>query len=342
VSPQWEDLNARARGLGTHFLTRAALEALSREIDLVGLADALRHAGILTGETSPGPTPAELELGIRRWAAAALRTLARWAGPRAAALPLVFDDEDRRSLRAIFRGAAHRVAPERRLAGLIPTPSLPERALFELARAATPSAASALLSAWRHPAAEALAPIATAEHPDLFRLEAALASATARRAVDAARRAHDRALMAVVREAIDLDNAVTAVALAIDSEDVVPKDAFIADGTRITITVFEEAVATGAPSLAGARLAAALEPGPYAEVFRLGAEVPATLEDEILRLRLRDLGRQARLAPLGPLPLIWFALRLRAQVVDLQRIVWTVSLGAPRSTLTGALATVAR
>jgi hypothetical protein len=46
-----------------------------------------------------------------------------------------------------------------------------------------------------------------------------------------------------------------------------------------------------------------------------------------------------RLAPLGPGPVLWFALRLRAQVVDLQRIVWGAVLSAPRADLAAALVT---
>jgi hypothetical protein len=76
-------------------------------------------------------------------------------------------------------------------------------------------------------------------------------------------------------------------------------------------------------------------------VSRQGARAPAGLEDEILRSRLRVTARQVRLAPLGPIAVMHFALGLRAQVIDLQRIVWTVALQAPRSEVSANLTTAA-
>ena len=341
MSPQWDDLNARARGLGAHFLTRAQLEALAREPDMPALAAALRRHGVLTGALTEVPRPEELELAIRRWAAAALLILARWAGPRSAALPLVFDDEDRRSLRAIFRGAVQRAPAERRLAGLIPTPTLPERALEALAGTPTAAAASALLAAWRHPFATAVAPASAAAQPDLFALESALSQALAVRATQAAARAHSRTLRAAVRDAIDLDNARTAVMLSMIRRDVVARDQFLPGGARVSIILFGEAVATGEPRVASARLAIAFRGTPYADLFAARLADRDMFDDELLRRRLRDMALQARRDPVGPLPLLWFALRLRAQLLDLQRIIWTVALGAPRQPLAEMLATAA-
>lgn len=341
MSPVWDDLNARARGLGAHFLTRTQLETLAREPDMPALAAALRHYGVLTAAFTEVPRPEELELAIRRWAATALRILARWAGPRSAALPFVFDDEDRRSLRAIFRGAVQRAPAEGRLAGLIPTPTLPERALEALASAPTAAAASALLAAWHHPLAPAVAPASAAAQPDLFALESALSQALAVRAREAAARAHSRALRTAVREAIDLDNVRTAMLLTTIRRDVVARDQFLPGGARVSIAVFGEAVATGEPHAAGARLAVALSGTPYADLFVGQLADPDLFDDEVLRRRLRDLARRARRDPVGPLPLLWFALRLRAQLLDLQRIIWTVALGAPRQSLTRMLATAA-
>jgi vacuolar-type H+-ATPase subunit C/Vma6 len=342
MKPMWDDLNARARGLGTRFFTRPQLEALSREPGLQALSDALRRHGVPIGEAGVPPQPESLELGIRRWAAAALRTLARWAGPRVVALPILFDGEDRRSLRALLRGAVQRTSAERRLAGLIPTPALPERALRELARAPTTATVVALLSAWRHPFAAALAPVAAAAQPDLFGLDLALSRAFAARATAAARAARDASVRDFVRESVDLENGVAALVLAVEGEDVVPKDAFLLGGDRVTIVAFEEAVATREPGAAGARIAAALHGTPYAGVFQHGARDPTTIEDELLRRRLAAWARRAHQQPLGPLPLLWFTLRLRAQLLDLQRVVWTIALGAPRLTLSETLATVAR
>ena len=275
---------------------------------------------------------------MRRWAAAALRTLARWAGPRVAALAVIYEEEDRKSLRAILRGAIRGAAADARLSGLIPTPALPERVLVELARQPTAAAVAALLSAWRHPYGAVLAKAAGAGQPDPFALDVALDRAFAARALAAARRAGGD-LLAYVRESVDLSNAMTALVLAVAGRDVVPKDVFLSGGERITITVFEEAVALGEPGTAGMRLARGFAPSALAEPFRHLARDFTDLEEELLRVRIRAIARRTRLAPLGPGPVLWFALRLRAQVVDLQRIVWGVALSAPRADLVAALVT---
>jgi vacuolar-type H+-ATPase subunit C/Vma6 len=337
----WDDVNARVRGLATHFLTRSQLEGLARAPDLPALAEALRQHGVPVPEPAGLVQPEALELGIRRWGATSLGILARWAGPRAAALPLIFDDEDRRSLRAIFRGTVERAPADRRLAGLIPTPALPERALEELARSPTAGAAAALLAAWRHPFAAELAPLVAEAQPDLFALDIALARAYALRATTTSRAARDESVRSLVRDAIDLENGLAAVVLAMEGKDVIPKAAFLPGGARVSIVAYEEAIATHDSEAAGARIAVALGGTPYADAFRRSAHDPVLLEDELLRRRLRAIARRVRVAPLGPVPVLWFGLRLRVQMIDLQRIVWTVALGAPRQRLAETLATPA-
>ena len=68
-------------------------------------------------------------------------------------------------------------------------------------------------------------------------------------------------------------------------------------------------------------------------MFAQAATEPGALEDNLLRCRLHALKAWIRQAPLDATMPIWFGLRLRAEVVDLLRIVWTVSLGAPREWL---------
>ena len=338
MTPRWDDVNARARGLGTRLFSRAQLEALSRVGDPATLTDACRRLGLPLAAERETATPAELELAVRRWAAAALRILARWAGPRVAALAVIYEEEDRKSLRAIMRGALRGAPAESRLAGLVPTPALPERALEELARQPTPAAVAALLSVWRNPYGPSLATPAAATHPDPFALDLALDRTFAARALMAARTA-GHALVASVRETVDLTNALTAMVLAVAGRDIVPKDAFLPGGEHVSITVFEEAAALGEPGAVGMRLARALAPAPVAEPFRHIAADLAGLEDQLLRARIRALARQTRLSPLGPAPVLWFALRLRAQVVDLQRIIWGAALTVPRGALVAALVT---
>jgi vacuolar-type H+-ATPase subunit C/Vma6 len=334
---RWDDVDARARGLGTRLFTRAQLEALAGAADLAELTAAWRRLGLPVAAERGGEvaTSEELELAVRRWAAADLRILARWAGPRTAALAVIYEAEDRQSLRAIVRGALRGASAALRLGGLVPTPTLPERALEELARLPTPAAIAVLLVAWRNPYG---APLATASStpPDPFALDLALDRTFVMRALAAARRA-DASLEAYVRETVDLDNAVTALMLSIAGRDLVPKDAFLPGGELVSITVFEEAIAE--PGAAGMRLAKALGGAAVAEPFRHVAGGLAVLEDELLRVRIRALLRQSRLAPLGPAPVLLFALRLRAQVGDLQRIVWGAALSMPRGALAAALVT---
>jgi len=330
MTPLWDDVNARARGLGTHLLDVTALESLGRESDISGLAAALRRHGVLTAATAEVPSAEAIELALRRWAGAMLRIIGRWAGPRVTALPLVFDDEDRRSLRAIFRGAAQRAPAMTRLAGLIPTPFLPERALEELAHAATPELAGSLLSAWRHPYAEAILPVTATPQPDLLAFEVAISRAYAQRLAAAASRSRSGAVRAFVAESIDLENATTALALAGNDRDIIVRETFLAGGTDLLLAGFERAIKTGTAEGARAELRSALARTPYATAFAPGT---TWLEDELLRLRLQSLGDRVRQAPLDALTTIWFALRLRAQLIDLQRILWTVMLNGPRAAL---------
>lgn len=334
---RWEDLDARVRGLAAHLLPVAELQLLSRVPDLPALADELGRLGFRVGGEA-GPQPEELELAVRRWAAAALATLARWAGPRAAALAIIYEDEDRKSLRAMLRGALCGAPREARLSGLIPTPTLPERALEELARQVSVGAVVALLEVWRSPYAATLSTTARAAEPDPFAIDIALDRTFAARALAAAK-GGGAELVAFVRESLDLANAVTALLLSTAGKDVVPKALFLPGGQRISIVTFEEAVATGGRSLAGARLARAFAPSSLANAFRDLSADSTRLEQEVLRLRIAALHRRVLLSPIGPAPVLWFALRLRAAVVDLQRIIWGAGLAAPGADLMASLVT---
>lgn len=334
---RWDEVNARARGLGTHLLSAAELQLLSRSGDFATLANELRRLGFpLSAEGVPAPEA--VELAVRRWASAALRTLARWAGRRTSALAVIYEDEDRKSLRAILRGAVRGAAADARLSGLIPTPALPERALEELARQASVAAAVTLLQLWGSPYGPALAAVAGTAQPDPFALDLALDRTFAARALSAAQPA-GRELLGFVRETVDVANAITALVLASAGRDFTPKEAFLPGGDRVSIVAFEEAAAAGGPAAAGVRLAREFAPAPLAVAFRDLAADPGALEDEVLRIRVRALSQRVRQEPLGPAPALWFALRLRAQVIDLQRIVWGAALQAPPADIAAALVT---
>jgi vacuolar-type H+-ATPase subunit C/Vma6 len=336
VSLRWEDLDARARGLATHLLSRAELDALGRLPDVAALGDALRRHDYPVEEREV--SPATLELAVRRMAAARLRLMARWCGPRTGVLAVVFEDEDRRSLRALLRGAIQRVPAEARLAGLLPTPELPERALQELSHQPTPAALATLLTVWRNPYGAALAGAAAAAQPDPFTLEVLVNRTFATRAGRAAR---GRGLLErYVRETIDVENAYAALALAGAEKDVKPKDAFLSGGARISIAEFETAAAAGESGAAAQRLAAAFQGTPLEPPFARWRDDPAVLERAVLRVRIRGLVRAMRTEPLGPAPVLAYLLRLRTEVIDLQGIIWGISLGAPHVALARDLVAV--
>ncbi len=339
MSPRWDDVNARARGLATHLLDHAQLAALAAVPDLPTLAARLRDIGLTVPETAE-PTAAELELAARRRAARELAILGHWTARRPELVAVLFDEEDRRSVRALARGAVERAPAELRIAGLVPTPALPERALAELARAPTPVAVAALLVAWRHPYGPPLATRARAPQADLYALELSLGRAAAARLSAVARRAGGF-LAAFIHETIDLENALGAVALASVPTELTARDAFLAGGRTLGLEAFERAVATRDPAVAADRVATVLGRGPVGAALRQHRDDLAALEDAVLRARIATLDQLARREPLGPAPLLAFALALRAQTADLHRVIWGVALGAPATLVMRELVTAA-
>lgn len=335
MTAQWQDLATRARGLAAHLLGPAELDALTRAPGLDALAEALRTRRFLAAE---GPaTPEVLELAVRRMAGARLQVLADWGRERNALFAVVFEDEDRRSLRALLRGAVRGAPPDQRLAGLIPTPGFPEKALAELAGQPTPGAIAALLTVWGSAYGPILLPDAAATRPDLLSLEYRLNSLFASRALRGARAARSRGLVEFVRETIDIENACTALVLAGAEADTPPARAFVDGGRRLSIEAFRDAVAAPGVGEAASRLGAAFGSDPLAAVFTRAAADPVAIEEAILRQRIAAQGASARLNPAGVASVLHYLLRLRAEVLDLRRVIWAVMLRAPRVTIASAL-----
>jgi len=326
VSAAWGDLNARARGLATHLASGPALASLAAAADLPALGRALVTYGILPTEPETS-TPRDFELAIRRGSAARLGRLIRWMGPRTALLGIVLDDEDRRSLRAILRGGAAGAAAELRLAGLLPTPTLPERLLAELARQPRPEEVAALLVAWGHPYGPPLQAIAAGDPPDLYRLECALNRTFAERASAGARRG-GAALRAHVRGVVDLENLTGGLVLAGSEVEGPVAEAFLPGGRQLPLDRYLAAIATRDPDRAVALLSAGF-PERIGALARREARHPIALEAGLLRERIRVLSAAARLDPLGPAPLLCYLLRLRAEAGTLRRLVWATASGMP-------------
>ena len=205
-------LDARARGLAARLLSRAELEEMAGAPNVAALARELERRGRSRfGPIAQPPTAAALESVARHAAARTLRILSVWAGSESA-LDVFYADLDRRALRALLRGALQSAPADARLAGLLPTPRLPERALSALARQPTPAKVVAQLVLLGHPDADRLLPLAARTQPVLLDLERALVCSYAERSLRAAR-AGDRNLREVVRSRIDVCNMQMALAL---------------------------------------------------------------------------------------------------------------------------------
>lgn len=321
----WVDVVARARGLRTHRLPPGVISALRGAPDLATFSHHLGQAGFTIEEGERRATA--LDLAVRRRAAAELRILARWCGDRAAELPVVLEDEDRRSLRALLRGSLQHQPVELRLQGLVPTPTLPERALAELARAQAPADIATLLTVWNHPFARPLGAAARAAAPDPLLLDLALDRAWAGRALAGARRGGAE-LQRFVADAIDLANAGTVLTLAGTTGTQAP-DLYLDGGRRLSRPAFTALLARNRPAAVDA-LSDLYRDTPYGPVFRRGFR--PGLEDGLLDARLEVQRRAARAAPLGVAPVLWFALELRRESTRLSRMIWSLALGAPVET----------
>jgi vacuolar-type H+-ATPase subunit C/Vma6 len=322
----WDDLNARVRGLASHLLGRAAIEELALEPDTDALLRRLRDGPYDVNLRGSVASASAIDLSVRRAAAARLAIIAKWAGPRARQLRILFEDEDRRSLRALLRGAVGGARPEARLAGLVPTPELPERALEELARLTTAAQVAALLVAWGNAYGSALLEAASASQPDLFAIELTLTRTFAQRA---RRSARGRALITFVRDAIDCENAAAAAALAGRRTNSPPEAAFLEGGRRIRLEDYLFAARAQDADVAIGRLARVGGGRSWFAQALLTAS-PATLEKALLRWRALRQRKLARISPLGPALVLSWALRLRAEVMDLRTITWGLALRAPR------------
>jgi vacuolar-type H+-ATPase subunit C/Vma6 len=326
----WGDVVARARGLSSQLLRRDDWRTLcaARDVDALWAQLAASGAAAAPGADAVA-SPRALEAAIRRRAGARVRLLAQWAGPRATLLSPLFDDDDRRALRALVRGAVAHVPAGDRTAGLIPTPTLPMRALEQLATLPDVAAIAALCTVWRHPFAPALSAEASRQHPDLFLIEAALARAFALRAVAAARRA-DASMRAYVSRVIDAENLWTALALADGAPDVDPASVFLPGGAVIRLADLTTAARTQSIGAFEAAIRARTVGTPLARA--LDAD-PRAREDRFLDAMIDEVRRDARREPLGTAPIVAFFLRQRREVRVLQGIAWGIALGAGRTVL---------
>jgi vacuolar-type H+-ATPase subunit C/Vma6 len=322
-------LVARARGLSTHLLDRATLESLAEAPELTALARGLAHTSRLE-PMGDATGVAAIEQSVRRTATRHLRTLARWQEAAPGILDVFFADQERRSLRALLRGALQGAPSEARLAGLMPTPGLPERALTELARQPSPKDVVLQLVLLHHPVASQLLPPVSGAQPELFALEAALLRGLAERA-GAAARAGDAVLRDYVAERVDLGNVQNALLLGRAPPEVESASCFVQGGRWLSRDAFLAVAQTTSRPVALERVREALEDSPLADVFPMAADDSARVERQFLAQMLERLRPLARSQPLGSAPILRFLLALEAQSRDVRTLAWGVTLGAPPS-----------
>jgi vacuolar-type H+-ATPase subunit C/Vma6 len=325
------DINTRARGLRSRLLKPRDLGRLAHARSLFGLQRELVSLGVAPADTPA--TPASLERMVRRRAADLMAILGRWcADERQPILAVIFDDEDRRSIQSILRGAEQGAASDTRLSGLVPTTHLSERALRVLASQPTMADVVRMLVLWSHPFGAPLVDAAGGTRPSLFAVEVALQRAFASRALGRARKA-GRHLIDYARQVIDVMNAWSVLLHFPERDSAILDLTFIEGGALVNREVFGALFSLESFDEVRKGLVRTLRESPLADAFASEPADLATLESAVLRAQLAEQSRAARIAPEGPAPVISFALTLRAEVLNLRRIIWGISLEAPGAML---------
>jgi len=334
----WGDVNARARGLATHLLDRVTLEHLARSTDLRALAERMLAAGVpLDVEGLVEASPAELDRAIGRAASSRLAVLERWLGPRRrAALAVLFERFDVDNLRRLLRAAVQGASPAARLRGMLPTPSLPERALERLAEVASIQELSGALVRLGHPAGRVLAPHrAGTPAPSLLDLELALLRLYVTRAGRFARRG-DRLLREYVERTIDLHNARSLLLREHWGDRLSAAAAWLPGGRALQRPGFLELAALADARVRRDGLARRFPP-PLLNLLADRDVAAPQLETRALGLLLMWLRATALREPLSSAPTLLTLLRIEAETRDLRSLVWGIAMRAPASLLSAGL-----
>lgn len=321
------DINTRARGLRTRLLQPRDLERLAHARSLFVLQRELSALGVTAAE---GPsTPGALETSIRRRAGELMGIVGRWcSGDRRAILAVLLEDEDRRSIGRILRGAEQGVGSDVRMSGLMPTSELSERALQTLASQPTMADVVRMLVLWRHPLGLALVETVSGTRPSLFEAEVKLQRAYADRALSRANEGGSD-LLEYVRQVIDVMNAWSVLLHFPERDEAIGDLVFVEGGRWIDRATFADLLAESTIDEARARLAEVLGQSPVGRPFADDSQDFAALESAVLRAQIDEQSQAARLHPDGAAPVILFALELRAEVLNLRRIIWGITLQAP-------------
>jgi vacuolar-type H+-ATPase subunit C/Vma6 len=321
-------LVARARGVATHLIARQTLATLADADDVESFTHHLsRLPAVIDPITEPGDVFA-VERAILATASRHLATLRRWADRAPNALDVFTADQDRRSLRALLRGAAAGAPAERRVAGLLPTPSLPHDAVTELARCATPTDVVRRLVDLGYGDAKRLLEMVGESPADLLSLEIVLLRAFAERVVRTAARADD-VLRGFVESVIDVANAQHALLVAGEPRELKAGELFVRGGRWLSAAAFASVAAAASAEAALAALAASVARSPLSSWLPVVPRDLAHLDRAFLVGALAQLTRAMRLDPLSSAAVLRVLLLLEAQARDLRTLVWGAALGAP-------------
>jgi vacuolar-type H+-ATPase subunit C/Vma6 len=322
-------LVARAKGLGTRLVPRQTLETMARAEDFAAFVQSSSGVGTAIEPVGEPANIFAVEDAIRRTASRHLSTLQRWEERTPGVLDVFAAHQDRRSLRALLRGAASGTAPEARLRGLLPTWSLPLRALSELARQPSPSALVRQLVALAHPDASRLLPLAGTSQIDLLAVDVMLLIAFADRAGQAATRA-DAVLRDFVGALIDAGNAENALMMAGEPAVSDRPSLFVRGGRWFPIEAFLAVARAGSHADALTRLAAVIAHSPLALLAAVSSDVARVDRTFVVNV-LEWLARASRIDPLSTAPLLRVLMLVEAQSRDLRALAWGAALGTPPS-----------
>ena len=322
-------LGARAKGLAQHLIGRETLDTLAEAEDLSAFARRLSRLGAAIDPIGEPADVFAVERGVGRTTGRFLRTLYRWQEHTPGVLDVFAARQDHRSLRALLRGAAQGAPADARLEGLLPTPTLPQLALADLARRASPTEIVRQLVPLAHPDAPRLLPLVRKAHPDLLAIDFALVQGFAERAGRAAA-SGDEHLRDFVSTLIDLGNAQTAILIAREGRDAAPMDFFVHGGRWLTAGAFASAARADSPQRASMTIATALAGSPL-ESLPPGTSEVASLDRAFLTSALERLTHAARIDPLSSAPLLRVLLLIEAQLRDVRNLAWGAVLGTPAS-----------
>ncbi len=338
----WDDVNARARGLATHLLDRGDLLRLAESRSWDAFVRDVLELGVPLMPGDGGTTsPPDFDRAVGRIVAQRLALLARWLGPRRAVLNVIYEDEERRTLRALLRGAAQGGSPGARLRAVTPTPGLPGRVLERLARAESPAALADELVRMGHPAGRALQEASLSEPAlGLLGLETALTRTFATRATRAARRGGP-VIRQFVAELIDLENAWTLILGGGRHHSITGDSLFVEGGAVLNRKTFLRLQATAELGELFTQLRAAFAKRGLDRVFTGDVPDPARIEARAFAARIAHQRSLARRNPLSPSVVLSVLERIRGEGRDLRTVAWGLALGAPGPAIETQLVTAA-